>query len=194
MFPKARWDRSVRAAARTRGRGGFRLLGTAATLAVAGLVVAAPAAASTTLDLDGSISALVIKPDWTGSRCPTGGGDECGVVQFVGLGPADYVYVYGPTFAPNGTRGCFDIDGTFTITLRSDGSRVSGPLTGVFCGPGESAHQIGTPSYGGPRGEDDTIGFSGGTGRFAGLRGTAAFSQREAGAELMGTLTGRLSG
>jgi hypothetical protein len=102
------------------------------------------------------------------------------------------VYVYGPTFEPNGQKGCFDIDGSFTITLRSDGSRVSGPLRGVFCGPGESARQLGTPAYGGPQAEHDTIEFAGGNGVFAGLHGAAAFDKREAGAESMGTLTGTL--
>ena len=154
---------------------------------------AAPAAASASVRLDGSFFTTIIKPDWTGTRCPSGAGDECGVLQLVGLGPADYVYVYGPTFEPHG-GGCFDIDGTFTITLQSDGSRVSGPLTGLFCGPGESARQIGTPSYGGPHGEDDRVEFNGGSGPFEGLHGTAAFSEREAGAQRRGTLTGTLSG
>lgn len=76
----------------------------------------------------------------------------------------------------------------------SDGSRISGPMTGLFCGPGESARQVGTPSYGGPHGENDRIEFNNGSGRFEGLHGTALFSQREAGAQNKGTLTGTLSG
>jgi hypothetical protein len=164
-------------------------MGAAATIVLA----ATPAAASASVRLDASFSTTVIKPDWTGTRCPSGAGDECGVLQLVGLGAADYVYIYGPTFEPDG-RGCFDIDGTFTITLQSDGSRISGPLTGLFCGPGESAHQLGTPSYGGPHGENDRIDFNDGSGQFEGLHGTAAFSQREAGAQNKGTLIGTLSG
>ena len=32
-------------------------------------------------------------------------------------------------------------DGTFTLTLQSDGSTTSGPLTGVFCNPGYSGRK-----------------------------------------------------
>jgi hypothetical protein len=161
-------------------------------VAAASFLGPAPAAASTSVQIDGSYFVTIVKPDWTGARCSSGAGDECGVMQFVGLGPADYVYVYGPTFEPTGKKGCFDIDGTFTITLHSDGSTISGPLTGVFCGPGGSHAQAGTPSYGNPQGENDTIDFADGTGQFAGLHGTAAFSERTAGAWFAGTLTGSL--
>jgi len=171
-----------------------RKLGVAGSLALASVaLLGQPAAATTSLSIDGSYFSTITKPDWQGTRCPSGEGDECGVFELVGLGPADYVYVYGPTFEPNGQRGCFDIDGTFAITLRSDGSRVSGPLLGVFCAPGESANQLGTPAYGGPHSEHDTIAFAGGTGAFAGLSGAVAFDKREAGAESRGTLTGTLS-
>jgi hypothetical protein len=156
------------------------------------LVAASPAAAADSVSLEGSYFWTITKPNWQGTRCPSGNGDECGVLHLVGLGDADYVYVYGPTFEPNGQKGCFDIDGAFTITLRSDGSRVTGPLLGLFCGPGESARQLGTPTYGGPQAERDTIEFAGGSGVFAGLQGAAAFDKREAGAESMGTLKGTL--
>jgi hypothetical protein len=43
------------------------------------------------------------------------------------------------------------------------------------------------------RGENDTVAFANGTGRFQGLHGIAAFSERSAGARLVGTLTGTLS-
>ena len=101
-----------------------------------------------------------------------------------------------PPSAPESTHFRRDvyIDGTFTITLQSDGSTVSGPLTGVFCGPGNSHAQSGTPSFGNPRGETDAIRFSGGTGQFAGLQGTVAYSQQEAGAHAAATLRGTLSG
>jgi hypothetical protein len=162
-------------------------------LAAISLLGALPAAAAaTSVRLDGSWFSTITKPDWEGTRCPSHDGDECGVMHLVGLGLADYVYVYGPLFEPNGHKGCFDIDGTFTITLHADGSRVSGPLAGEFCGPGESAHQLGTPSYGGPQGENDIIEFSAGSGVFEGLHGTATFTRHEAGAEAMETLTGTL--
>ena len=161
-------------------------------LAAISLPCALPAVAATSVTLDGSWFSTTTKPEWEGTRCPSHEGDECDVMQLIGLGPADYVYVYGPLFEPNGQKGCFDIDGTFTITLRADGSRISGPLTGVFCGPGESAHQLGTPSYGGPQGEKDNVEFAAGSGVFAGLHGTAAFTKSEAGAQSRGTLTGTL--
>jgi hypothetical protein len=155
-----------------------------------------PAEASTPVTLDGSFDEVITRPTFT-SLCPSGavqpGHGECGVLRMVGLGAADYVYVYGPTFEPTGKKGCYTIDGTFTITLESDGSTVSGPLTGVFCGPGNSQAQVGTPSYGGPKSEHDSIAFGGGTGRFAGLHGTAAFSQSSAGARRRGTLSGVLT-
>lgn len=164
------------------------LLGTAISV-----VAWLPAMASTAVTLDGSFAKVITRPMYTlTSLCPSGAGDECGTFQMVGLGPADYVYTYGPTFEPTGKKGCFNIDGTFSITLQG-GSTVSGPLTGVFCGPGNSHAQAGTPSYGSPKSEDDSIVFSGGTGQFVGLHGTIAFSQSSAGASWKGTLSGVLT-
>jgi hypothetical protein len=143
----------------------------------------APAAASALVSLDGSFSTVVVKPNFT-SHCPSGVADECGTIQLVGLGAADWAYAFGPTFEPNGR--CFDVDGTFTITLQSDGSTISGPLTGLFC-PRSSVtgHQhAGAISYGNPSVEDDSIAFTGGTGQFAGLSGTASFHTFSAGAPL----------
>src|SRR5262245_53419834 len=109
----------------------IRLLVVAASAMVT--LTAAPAA-SAALTLDGSSDRLVLKPEFTGSTCAPGvNGNECGVMQFTGLGPADCVYRYGSIFDPNGTRGCCVIDGTFTIILQSDASTISGPLSGVFC-------------------------------------------------------------
>lgn len=161
--------------------------------AAASLVAWVPAEAATSVTIDGSFKTTTILSQFT-SRCPSGAGDECGVFTLVGLGLADYVYVYGPTFEPTDKKGCFNIDGTFTITLQSDGSTVSGPLTGVFCGPGNSHAQSGTPSYGNPRGENDSISFGAGTGQFAGLHGTVAYSEQEAGAHAVASLKGALSG
>jgi hypothetical protein len=155
------------------------------------LVALASAEAATSVVIDGSFRTTVTKKEFT-SRCPSGAGDECGVFQLAGLGPADYVYVYGPTFEPTGQKGCFYIDGTFTITLQSDGSTVSGPLTGIFCTPGNSHHPD-SPSYGNPRHENDTITFSGGNGQFAGLHGTVAYHEQEAGANAEATLLGTLT-
>jgi len=161
-------------------------------LAIA-LLAVVPAAASVAVDLNGAFSTVVVKPDFA-SLCPSGVASECGVMQLDGLGAADWAYVYGPTFEPNGQRGCFDVDGTFTITLHSDGSTISGPLTGVYCyRPGETAHQhAGGTSYGNPFSENDSIQFINGTGQFAGLHGTASFYQFSAGAVFQGTLTGTL--
>ena len=161
--------------------------------AAVGLVALTSAQAATSVVLDGSYAYATIRSDFEG-RCPAGTADECGVFNMVGLGPADYEYVYGPTFEPTGKKGCFYDDGTFTITLQSDGSTVSGPLSGVFCRPGNSGAQRGTPSYGNPQSDNDTIDFSGGTGQFAGLSGTATFSEFTAGAYFEGRLKGTLSG
>jgi hypothetical protein len=158
-----------------------------------GLVAVASAAASASVTLDGSFATKVVNKDFV-SACPSGVADECDVIQLVGLGTADWAYVFGPTFEPNGR--CFDVDGTFTLTLRSDGSTISGPLTGVFC-PNASAsgHQHRSPnSYGNPFSEDDTIAFANGTGQFAGLAGSATFHTRVAGAQSKGTLKGTLTG
>jgi hypothetical protein len=152
-----------------------------------------PAHGATSVVIDGGYKYTVVRPA-SETRCPSGGGNECGTFQLTGLGPADYVYVYGPTFEPTGELGCFYVDGTFTITLESDASTVSGPLNGIFCAPGNSGpRQQGRPSYGNPQGENDTIAFSGGTGQFAGLCGTVAFSEFDAGAYLVGSVHGVLS-
>lgn len=157
-----------------------------------GIVAAAPAGASASVTLDGSFSTTILKPNFV-SLCPSGVADECGVIQLAGLGAADWAYAFGPTFEPNGR--CFDVDGTFTITLASDGSSISGPLTGLFCPrASETGHQHGgAVSYGNPYVEDDSIAFADGTGQFAGLSGTASFHTFFAGAHLSGTLNGTLS-
>jgi hypothetical protein len=120
--------------------------------------------------------------------------DECGTIELVGLGAADWTYDFGPTFEPDG--GCFDVDGTFTLTLQSDGSTISGPLTGLFC-PSASARgqqQGGPHSFGNPFVEDDVVVFANGTGQFNGLSGTASFHTFSGGAAFGGTLQGTLSG
>jgi hypothetical protein len=170
-----------------------RALGIVLIGAAMSMTPTAPAGAGSSVTLDGSYSVAVTKPGFT-SRCPAGTADECGVFQMAGLGAADYRYVYGATFEPTGTKGCFPVDGSFAITLESDRSTISGPLTGVFCAPGNSSQQRTTPSYGSPQGEQDIIDFSRGTGQFAGLHGAAAFSEWDAGAHAEGTLTGTLNG
>ncbi len=164
------------------------------TIATMGAVVlaAGPATASTSLEIEGSYSAHLSRPDYQGRCLPDVAGDECAVVDLGGLGIADLVYIYGPTFERAG-RSCFDVDGTFTLTLRSDNSNISGPSTGRFCVPGNSGQQRGTPSYGNPQDEHDSIDFADGTGQFAGLHGTVAYSEWNAGAHFEGKLTGRLT-
>jgi hypothetical protein len=164
-----------------------------AVIMATGIVAMAPAGASASVTLDGSFSTVIVKPDFAG-RCPSVPAAECGTIQLAGLGAADWTYAFGPTFEPDGR--CFEVDGTFTITLQSDESTISGPLTGLFC-PRESdtAHQhVATISYGGPFVEDDSIAITDGTGQFAGLSGTASFHTFSAGARFTGTLTGTLSG
>ena len=152
-------------------------------------------AAATTVTLDGTYFTAYTKPAGLTNRCDPGH-QECGVFQLAGFGPADYVYTYGPTFVPNGTTGCFNEDGTLTLTLQSDGSTITGALTGVFCGPGKSLYGVyrkgGGQSYGNPYSEHLDVQFSGGTGQFAGLTGTGVFEQSAAGAAYRGTITGTL--
>jgi hypothetical protein len=158
----------------------------------AGIVAGAPAAASASVTLDGSFSTAIVRKDFV-SLCPSGVADECGPMELVGLGAADWAYVFGPTFEPDGR--CFDVDGTFTLTLQSDGSTISGPLTGLFCPrPSGTGHShSGAISYGNPFVEDDSIAFTDGTGQFAGLSGVASFHTVSAGARFKGTLKGTLS-
>ena len=167
------------------------VLGIAVSALSAGPVTLAGASASVTLD--GSFSSITVKKDFV-SRCPSGVADECGTIQLVGLGDADWAYTFGPTFEPVGR--CFDVDGTFAITLHSDGSTISGPLTGVFCPrqSGSGHDHASANSYGGPFVEDDNIVFSNGTGQFAGLSGTTSFQTLSAGAVIKGTLQGTLTG
>jgi hypothetical protein len=170
-----------------------RLLVGITIILATGIAAAAPAGASASLTLDGSFSTAIIKPNFAGA-CPSGVADECDTMQLAGLGAADWAYAFGPAFEPHGR--CFDVDGTLTITLQSDGSTISGPLTGLFCPrPSATGHQHGGAiSYGNPFVEDDSIAFTGGTGQFAGLSGAASFHTFSAGARFKGTLTGTLSG
>jgi hypothetical protein len=163
-----------------------------ATILASGVAALAPAGASASVTLDGSFSTVFVKPDFVG-LCPSGVADECGTMQLAGLGAADWAYAFGPTFEPDGR--CFDVDGTLTITLQSDGSTISGPLTGLFCPRlSDIGHlHAGAISYGNPFVEDDSIAFTGGTGQFAGLSGTASFHTFSAGARFTGTLRGTLS-
>lgn len=164
----------------------------AVIILAAGIVAVLPASASASVALDGSFFQVVQKPNFT-SACPSGAADECGTIQLNGLGAADWAYTFGPTFDPNGR--CFDVDGTLTLTLHSDGSAISGPLTGIFCPrPSAAGHQhAGFISYGNPFAEDDNVQFDNGTGQFAGLSGDASFHTSAAGARFGGTLTGTLS-
>jgi hypothetical protein len=146
------------------------------------------------LEINGAFSNRVTKPTFT-SNCPAGTGNECGSIDLVGIGIADWAYVFGPTFVPTGQKGCFIVDGTFSLTLRSDNSFISGPLVGVFCSRlADIAHQhVGAISYGNPFYEDDAIQLINGTGRFVGFHGTAVFHTFSAGAVFQGTLTGSLT-
>jgi len=169
------------------------LLVLAVIVLATGIVAVASAAASASVTLDGSFKTVIVKPNFTG-LCPSGVADECGTMQLVGLGAADWAYVFGPTFDPDGR--CFDVDGTLTITLHSDGSMISGPLTGLFC-PLASAtghDHSGAISFGNPFVEDDNVAFADGTGQFDGLSGTASFHSFSAGALFSGTLKDILSG
>jgi hypothetical protein len=170
--------------------------GVAGLLVVAAAtVLAAPSMANGSISLDGSFFGTFTRPGSNTISCPTNvDGDECGLIQFVGLGPADYVYKYGPTFEPNGRMGCFNIDGTFTITLQSDGSSATGALAGVWCKPGRSGDRNGGwNAYGNPFSENDMIAFADGSGQFAGLHGNASFQQSSAGAAWHGRLSGSLT-
>src|SRR5260370_35980423 len=83
-------------------------------------------------------------------------------MQLAGPGGAEWACALGPTFEPDGR--CFGVDGPLTITLQSDRSTISGPLTGLFC-PRSSCtgHQHARAiSYGNPFVEDDSIAFTGG--------------------------------
>jgi len=153
----------------------------------------AASSASASVTLNGSFSGATPKPTFVGN-CPSGVADECGTIQLVGLGTADWAYTFGPTFEPNGR--CYDVDGSFTLTLQADGSTISGPLTGTFCpGPSDVGHQHQGPiSFGNPFIEDDAIALANGTGQFQGLSGTATFHTFSAGARLKGTLDGVLNG
>ena len=164
----------------------------AAVLAT-GIGAAAPAGASASVTLNGSFSTVVTKPSFTGP-CPPGvAANECGTMQLAGLGAADWAYAFGPAFEPNGR--CYNVDGTLTLTLQSDGSTISGPLTGLYCPrPSATGHDhAGAISYGNPFVEDDSIKLTGGTGQFAGLSGIASFHTFFAGARSTGTLKGTLS-
>ena len=170
---------------------GLRTVNRALVVALATVIVGVAAAgASASVSLDGSFSTRIVKPDFVGNCSP----GECGTIQLVELGTADWTYAFGPTFEPNGR--CFNVDGTFTLVLQADGSTISGPLTGILCPRlSDVAHQhVGLISYGNPFIEDDTIAFAGGTGQFAGVSGTATFHTFEAGARFTGTLEGTLSG
>lgn len=151
---------------------------------------AGAAEASSRVSLNGSFADVTTKPRYV--PCPRG--TECGSIELLELGAADWAYMFGPTFKPAGGR-CFDVDGTFTLTLQSDGSSTSGPLTGIYCpGPAGPAHEhAGKISYGNPFRERDTITFGGGTGQFDGLSGIATFDTFSAGARFTGTMQGTLS-
>jgi hypothetical protein len=78
------------------------ILATIGLMAVGMVATASTASAAvSSVVIDGAFATTTIRPRLT-SRCPSGAGDECGVFQLVGLGSADYVYVYVPTFEPTG--------------------------------------------------------------------------------------------
>lgn len=151
------------------------------------------AAASEAITLNGSF-AYFLTPQTTLSTCDSGIADGCGIIQMDGLGAADWTYTYGPTAEPTGENGCFYENGTFTLTLHSDGSTITGASTGVFCRQISDAarHHESYNSHGNPWVQDDTIQLMDGTGQFAGLYGTALLHTWSYGAVFDGTLTGTL--
>jgi len=158
-----------------------------------GIVAIAPAAANASITLNASFSTATTAPSGVAGICPTRVADECGTMQLAGLGKADWAYFFGPTFEPHGL--CFDVDGTFRLTLQSDASTISGTLTGVFCpGPSPAGDAHDAHAFGNPFIEDDVVDFSEGTGQFEGLSGTALFHTLSAGARFKGTLKGTLNG
>jgi len=163
-----------------------RLVVAAAGLAIA-LLAQAPATAGPSLTISGNSSTVGQKPLL--GRCTIAG--ACGTIVLDGLGVADWGYVFGPTFDPVGR--CYAEDGTFTITLRSDGSTISGPLTGTYCPMSSSKNQGADNSYGNPYDEHATVALSGGSGQFAGFAGELTYQASSAGARtrvsLQGTLT-----
>jgi len=171
------------------------LVGFVLTVSTAGVLPSVTAAAATSVVLNGSFSIAATKPS-QGTFCSSGiyagAANECGTMALVGLGEADWAYYFGPTFEPTGKTGCFNVDGTLTLTLRSDGSTVSGPLTGVWCEPGNSRGRGDPNSFGNPFHETDNVAFSGGSGQFEGLSGSATFQTQSSGAIFKGTLKGTL--
>src|SRR5947209_1718380 len=101
-------------------------LGGAIAAATFVLINSTGAIAGDTLELNGAFSTRVTKPTFT-STCPAGTANECGSIELVGIGIANWNYVFGPTFVPTGQKGCFMVDGTFSLTLQSDHSFISGP-------------------------------------------------------------------
>jgi len=156
-------------------------------------IVAVPAGASASVTLDGSFSIAVQKPNFAGI-CPSGVADECGTMQLIGLGAADWAYV---SVRPSSQTAAAS---PWTAPSRSccsqTGARSPGPLTGGFCPrPSATGHQHRSPkSFGNPFVEDDSVAFAGGTGQFAELFGVASFHTFSAGARFKGTLIGTLSG
>ncbi len=169
-----------------------RFLAVIVVLATA-LFAVPPAAASDTVTLNGSFSYLYLRPTATG-LCPSGAGDACGFIQMDGFGAADWAWVSNHDFT-QGENGCWYGTATFTLTLRSDDSTISGPTTAVYCPTiSDNGGQHESPnSFGNPFVEDDTIQLADGTGQFAGFSGTAILHVFGAGATYKGTLTGTLS-
>src|SRR6187431_297138 len=123
-----------------RSVGGAAALGLLVVTMAAGIVTAAPVSASDSMTRSGSFSIKATLTSGVYGICPSRVADECGTVELAGLGTADWTYYFGPAFEPDGH--CFDVDGFFTLALRSDRSTISGLLTGRFCpGPSEAGDQ-----------------------------------------------------
>ena len=167
---------------------GTRLIAAAAAGVAIAVIAQGSAGASTSVTIAGSSPTATQKPRLT--TCASGA-NECGSIVLAGLGAADWAYVYGPTFEPNGK--CYDEDGTFTITLRSDNSAVTGALTGSFCPKASSNNNGADNSYGNPYVEDATISMTGGSGQFTGLAGNVHFHSESAGARGRESLQGSLT-
>lgn len=164
---------------------------------VTALFAVQPAAASDTVTLNGSFVYVFQRPavlSGSLSSCPSGVADICGLIQLDGLGAADWTWVNNHTYVPTDGRGCFSGTASFTLTLESDGSTISGPTTSVFCNYiSDSGAQHAYPfSWGWPFVDDETIQLANGTGQFAGLQGTAILHVSTAGASYRGSLNGTL--
>jgi hypothetical protein len=155
-------------------------------VAVAALVLAAPAGAQTTQNITATFKSNLPK-----NQLPSCGAVFCATGHVEGFG--DATFAINPTSLTPISPSCSDLTAIVTATLVDGRGSLDLSVAGELCTPGRSGSAPGQlRSFGNPNRFIGTFTIVGGVGIFTGASGGGAATLKSAGAHLAGSATGTL--